>query len=146
TISVHGPEMIAGALAFWPPYDWRSAIATQAFVVNNFPDDVAALNAKLAFWPMNGWREAIVRYHTVSAREKDRSKALDAAFPIRKGPLDAVEFYDGPMAKELKEDFLFQWSLGAGLCQNMSVANTITYPGIEYVLLSRMIPFGQEKH
>jgi hypothetical protein len=50
------------------------------------------------------------------------------------------------MAKELKEDFLFRWTLGAGLCQNMSVAGAITLPGHEYLLLSRMIPFLQEDH
>lgn len=146
-VSVHTPELIAGALAFWPPTDWRSALATRAFVHDNFPDDAAALNARLAGWLLTDWREAIVRHHLVTQREKDTQQMHKVVpIPKRLGPLDTLEFYDGPLAKELKEDFLFRWTMGAGLCQSMSVAGTITYPGVEYLMLSRRIPFGQEEH
>jgi len=146
SVSFHTPETLAAALAFWPPTDWRGALAAQAFTGNYFLDDYGTLTARLAYWPSSGWREAIVSFHFIRAAEKDQQQVQKIVpIPKRFGPLDRIEYYDGPMAKELKEDFLFRWTLGAGLCTNMSVAGTITLPGHEYLLLSRVIAPNQEE-
>ena len=82
------------------------------------------------------------RYLAVSVKEKDQQQMSRVVpIPNRMGPLDMVEYYDGPMAKELKEQFLFAWIAGAGLSQNMSVASAVTFPGHEYFLLSRAVTF-----
>ena len=144
-VALPTPETLASALAFWPATDWRGAIAAQAFTGNYWPDETAMLAARLASWPMTGWREALVRYYVVSTKEKDEQLMLSVVpIPRRLGPLDTVEYYDGPMAKEIKEDFLFRFAIGAGLCQNMSIASAVTYPGHEYFLLSRTAPGDEE--
>ena len=60
------------------------------------------------------------------------------------GLIDTIEYYDGPMAKEMKEDFLFRWAAGAMLSQNMSVAGAVTFPGHEFLMLSRVADATQE--
>ena len=146
SVPVHTSETIAAALAFWPPTDWRGAVAAQAFTGNYPLDDAGTLVAQMAMLPGLGWRDALVRYFVVTTKEREEQQMLKVV-PIktRTGPLDNVEYYDGPLAKEIKEDVLFRWTLGAGLCQNMSIAGAITYPGHEYFLLSRVMPALQEK-
>jgi hypothetical protein len=61
-------------------------------------------------------------------------------FRNRYGVLDHTQYYDGPDAKALKEEFLFRWIQGASLATNMSVATAVTYPGHEYYLLTRAVP------
>lgn len=98
----------------------------------------AALGAaKYSLIPVTNWQDEIARYGVISKVEKAEQLAAKIV-PIRQttGPIDTVFYYDGPMAKELKEQLLFRWALGAGLSQNMSIANAVTYPGQEYMLLT----------
>lgn len=140
-VSLQTPESLATALLGFAPADWHTALAQQAYTSVYFPDESATLVARLAQLPGLGWREAIVRYGVVALKEKEEQQMLRVV-PIRTrtGPLDNVEYYDGPLAKEIKEDVLFRWTLGAAVCQNMSIAGVVTYPGHEYFLLSRVTP------
>ena len=106
---------------------------------------VEAAAAQLAYWPYPNWREEIVRYAVVSQKETEE-QAMSRVVPIkhRLGPLDTVEYYDGPDALPLKEA-LFRWTQGASMAQNHSVAAAITYPGQEFFLLSRAVAFDSTK-
>ncbi len=141
-LSFHTAETIAPALAFWPPSDWRSALAAQAFTGQYMLDDAGTLSAKLANWPLPSWREALVRDFVVRNKEREDPQ-MPKVLPIRKrwGPLDAVEYYDGPHAKEVKEALLL-FTIGHGLPMNAVTA--IPYPGIEYFYLCRRTPFIPE--
>jgi hypothetical protein len=105
------------------------------------PGAVESAAAQLAYWPYPAWREEIARYAVVSLKELEEQQ-MRSVLPMkhRLGPLDMVEYYDGPDALPLKEA-LFQWTVGAGLSQNMSVASAITYPGHEFFLMSRAVSF-----
>ena len=102
---------------------------------------VEAAAAQLAFWPYPNWLDAVGRYAVVSQKETEEQQ-MSRVVPIKQrlGPLDMVEYYDGPDALGLKEA-LFQWTVGLGMSQNMSVASAITYPGQEYFVLSRAVSF-----
>jgi hypothetical protein len=106
---------------------------------------VEAAAAQLAFWPYPTWREEIVRYAVVSQKETEEQQ-MSRVVPIKKrlGPLDTVDYYDGPDALPLK-DALFRWTQGASMAQNNSVASAITYPGQEFFLLSRAVAFDRSK-
>jgi hypothetical protein len=109
-------------------------------------DVVEAAAAQLAYWPFTQWREELARYVAVSLSEKEQQE-MNRILPFkqRQGPLDAIEYYDGPMTKEFKESFLLPWTQGAMLASTMNVAAAITAPGQEYLLLSRAIPFQDTK-
>jgi hypothetical protein len=142
SVSFHTAETIAPALAFWPPQDWRSALAAQAFTGQYLLDDVGTLSVQLANWPLTSWREALVRDFVVRNKEREDPN-LPKVLPIRKrwGPLDAVEYYDGPHAKEVKEA-LHRVTTAAGL--HMNAFTAIPYPGFEPIYLTRETPFIPE--
>ncbi len=56
----------------------------------------------------------------------------------RTGPLDQVQYYDGPGANDLRE-FVCLWTQGAALATSPNVASTISVPGHHYFLLTRMV-------
>ena len=99
--------------------------------------EIEAFTAKLAFWPYPNWLETVVRSGAVSKAEKDEQQMI-RILPIRErtGPVDRIQYYDGPAANDLR-GFLFAWTQGAALAQNMSFAATVTYPGLEYHMLTR---------
>ncbi len=103
----------------------------------------AILAAKFGFCPYP--LEFLVRYAAISQKEADEQQ-MSRVVPIkhRLGPLDTVEYYDGPDAKVLKEK-LFLWLQGASMAQNNSVAAAVTYPGQEFFLLSRAVAFDRTK-
>ncbi|HZZ77809.1 MAG TPA: hypothetical protein VFE62_04785 [Gemmataceae bacterium] len=107
---------------------------------------VEAAAAQLAFWPTSQWREEIARYVAVSELETAQQE-MNRILPIkqRQGPLDAIEYYDGPAAKDLKE-FLLQWTQGALMAPTMNVVSAVTPPEIENLLLSRAITFQDAKY
>ena len=82
------------------------------------------------------------RDFVVRNREREDPQ-MSKVVPIRRrmGPLDAVEYYDGPNAKEVKEALLLV-TTGASL--HMNAVTAIPYPDIEYFYLSRTTPFPQE--
>ena len=90
-------------------------------------DVVEAAAAQLAYWPFTQSHEEIGRYVAVSLSEKEQQEVNRILpFKQRQGPLDAIEYYDGPMTKELKESFLLPWTQGAMLATTMNVASAIT--------------------
>ncbi|MBI1831338.1 MAG: hypothetical protein HYR84_07810 [Planctomycetes bacterium] len=110
------------------------------------------LGAKIGnLWSMAPGLPAAAQYHLVGKleSEKDPKKPmLRDILPARKryGELDLVHFYDGPGAKELKEDFLFPWIHGASVAANRSVPQAIAFPnGHEYFLGALRTPFRQDK-
>jgi hypothetical protein len=142
-LSFHTPQSLAAALAFWPPADWRAALAGQALAGNAFLDDVGTLNARLAYWPLSDWRETLVRDFVVRAKEREDPQ-LSKVLPIRRrtGPLDAVEYYDREDAKQVKEALMLV-TTGIGL--HMNAVTAIPYPGTQYFYLTRTIPLLQEE-
>jgi hypothetical protein len=111
----------------------------------------ALFAAKIAYWPIPNLQECIIQGTFFSTMTKDEliiekkgeQQVMLKIVPIRKryGSLDLVQYYDGPAAKELKEQFLFRWIQGAGLAYNMSVPQALAFPGQEYYLLTRRTPF-----
>lgn len=103
----------------------------------------AILAAKLGFCPYP--LEFVARYALVSQKEtEEQQMARVVPTKRRLGPLDTVEYYEGPDAPVLK-DALFRWTQGAALAQNNSVAAAISYPGLEFHLLSRAVAFDSTK-
>jgi hypothetical protein len=113
--------------------------------------NAAIASTVMAFSPSPGPQAAIVQAYVVtqkanSKREEDQQE-MNSIFPMRRryGPLDLIQYYDGPAAKELKEEFLFRWIQGAGLAYNLSVPQALAFPnGHEYYLLTRSTPFFEE--
>lgn len=100
---------------------------------------------QLAFWPYPAWREELVRYAVVSQKETEE-QPMSKVVPIKQrlGPLDTVEYYDGPDALPLK-DVIFRWTAGAAAAPMPNFAASITYPGQEFFILSRAVGFDSAK-
>ncbi len=119
----------------------------QEFNVETFKQSVLQ-TAKLPHWPCAGLfgglgalsRDVLIRHS--EADDQQMRRVIPVA--SRYGLLDWGQYYDGPGAKDLKEQFLFRWLQGASVAANMSVASTVSFPGQEYYLLTRLTPFAEE--
>jgi hypothetical protein len=104
---------------------------------NPTKEDTEKLAAQLAFWPYPDWRAAVVRWGVVTKTEKEEQQMQRVPYiKKRTGPIDRVQYYDGPNANKLRE-VLFGLTQGFQLAQNMSFAATVTFPGHEYHMLTR---------
>jgi hypothetical protein len=114
----------------------RSLRVSQDFHAKTFKA-ATTLAAKLAYWQ-------VFQPAFVEALETDQQE-MNKILPIRQrfGLLDLVHYYDGPAAKELKEEFLFRWVQGASMPFG-NAASALTFPGHEYFLLTRTTPFLDE--
>jgi hypothetical protein len=95
---------------------------------------IEKLAVQLASWPYPDWRGAVVRYAVVTNAEKEEQQML-RILPIKKrmGPMDRVQYYDGPHANKLRE-VLFGLTQGLSVAQNM---RTVPFPDQEYWMLTR---------
>jgi hypothetical protein len=91
---------------------------------------------KMGAWPYPNWN-ARIRDAAVTYVEKSDQQMLKV-LPIKKrtGPIDRVQFYDGPDANNLRMA-LFSVTQGFIMSQNRNVTSAVTMPGIEYHFLTR---------